>query len=815
MRTVGTPHFNADQIRTRFNSTGDALAVLRSRNTIVDELVTQAYRSCLASVFPQGLAVLAVGGYGRRELFPFSDVDLLLLVERDVGGDEQRQAISAFLRALWDAGLRLSHSVHTVGECCRFDPQNVELSISLLDQRFLIGDHKLVEALAEQLPKFFKAQRNTLIRHLCQLARVRHAKFHDTIYQLEPNVKETPGGLRDVQLVHWLSLLRGTEEPVDPALKEAQDFLYVVRCKLHYKAGRDSNILTFDAQEEMAADPAEWMRDYYRHAREISRAATYGLEVSENVAETGLVRSFRDWRTRLSNADFTVSRERVFLKTPQHLQSDPELAFRLFHFIARHGIRLSLEAERRLREYRPYLEQHLEDSRNVWRQLSELLTLPHASLAVRSMHDTGLLSTIFPPWEQIECLVVRDFYHRYTVDEHTLLTIEYLEELRATQDPARKRFSNLLAETEHMELLYTALLFHDTGKSGGLEGHAQASAARASEILRRLQVPESQLRTIVFLVEHHLDLSTVMNSRDLGDPTTGKDLADRVETLEHLRYLALLTYADISAVNPEAMTPWRLEQLWRTYLVAHRELTRELEDERIHVTPDDARAEFLEGLPTRYLRTHTDDQVAAHQALAEKARAVGVAVEVKRTNGVYEATIVTPDRPFLFASLAGVLSSFGMNILKAEAFGNSSGEVLDTFSFADPMRTLELNPMEVERLKLVLQRTALGKEDVERLLKGRLRPSRVKGPHVQPTVAFDNDASDAATLVDVVAEDRPGLLFDLASTFSTAGCSIEVVLIDTEAHKALDVFYVKSGGEKLGPEFQYQLREQLLNVCRT
>jgi [protein-PII] uridylyltransferase len=305
-----------------------------------------------------------------------------------------------------------------------------------------------------------------------------------------------------------------------------------------------------------------------------------------------------------------------------------------------------------------------------------------------------------------------------------------------------------------------------------------------------------------------------MMSRDLGDPATAIELAQRVQTIENLRLLALMTYCDISAVNPDAMTPWRLEQLWRTYLVGHRELTRELETERIHLHSEDEKSAFLEGFPTRYVRTHTEEQVRAHVDLARVAVENGVAMMLERGSGVYSLTLVTSDRPNLFASLAGALSAFGMNILKAEAFANANGQVLDTFCFADPMRTLELNPAEADRLKTTVRRAVLGKEDVQRLLRGRAKPA-VPSKHaaVKPTVAIDAEASETATLVEIVAEDRPGLLYDLASTFSSAGCSIEVVLIDTEAHKALDVFYVTKDGTKLEPQVHQDLRDRLLTVC--
>jgi [protein-PII] uridylyltransferase len=320
-----------------------------------------------------------------------------------------------------------------------------------------------------------------------------------------------------------------------------------------------------------------------------------------------------------------------------------------------------------------------------------------------------------------------------------------------------------------------------------------------------------------FLIDRHLDLSAVMNSRDPDEPATAAFLAHRAGTLERLKLLTLLTYADISAVNPTAMSPWRLEQLWRIYLVTHAELTTELDAERIE--PGSAGApgmeEFLEGFPTRYLRTHGEAEVEADFQLYQRARERGAGLDVRRKNGVYSLTLVTRDRPFLLASIAGALAGFGMNILKAEAYGNRHLFVLDMFVFADTHRTLELNPSEMDRFRLTLERVVLGKTDVKSLLDKRPAPTAPsKRSRVKPTVFFNNEASATSTLIEVVAEDRPGLLYDLTRTISSANCNIEVVLIDTEAHKALDVFYVTTDGGKLPAGQERALRESLLEVCQ-
>lgn len=815
MKTVAKPLYSLASLQQEFQLSGDAAAVLASRSTGVDSLLTQVFRSILAPEFGRGLALVATGGYGRAELFPCSDIDLLLLVDKEPQTEQARQAISVFLRTLWDNGLRLSQSVHTIPECCRLDDANVELSVSLLDARFLIGDSSLFEQFAERWKRYLRSSRETIVRHLCEMTRKRHSTWHNTIYHLEPNIKEGPGGFRDLHVVRWIRQMRDGPDDLTEGIGSAQAFLSSLRCRLHFRAGRDNNVLSFDVQEEFAPDPAEWMREFYRHARDINRAALRQVELGEQTTEGGLIRSFRDWRSRLSNSEFTVARDRLFLRSPQQLARDPSLSLRMFEFIARHGIRLSAEAERRIRDSTLYFEEYFASKPPVWPALRTILLQPYASLALRAMHDTGFLSIVLPVWEDIECLVVRDFYHRYTVDEHTLVAIEYLEELRATRDLARRRFCELLKETEDVAPLYMALLFHDIGKTGGLEGHAAVSVQQARGVLERLRIPEADTRTILFLIEHHLALSAVMNGRDLGDPATALDLASKVETLENLKQLTLMTYADISAVNPEAMTPWRLEQLWRTYLVAHRELTRELDTERIHTdTPADNRARWLEGFPTRYLRTHTQEEIDSHVELAQTAADAGVAVDLSGPAGAWRLTVVAPDKPGLFAALVGTLAAFGLNIVKAEAFSNRSGTALDTFVFEDPMRTLELNPEERDRLTTTVSRAVLGREDVRRLLRGRARSTATPGrPLPTPSVSFDNSASETATLIELVAPDRPGLLYDLANTLSEAGCSIEVVLIDTEAHKAIDVFYVTAAAHKLSDALQQQLRAGMLAVC--
>ncbi len=717
---------------------------------------------------------------------------------------EHKDAIAAFLQRLWDAGLRVSHSVRTPAECLEVHDQNTELNVSLLDQRYLAGDRRSMRSWPRRLPRFLQASREPLVRNLARLTRERHARYADTFYHLEPNVKETPGGLRDYQLVRWLDQLNAGFART-AAQSWTRSFASWRGCAASCTARPGATRTCSPSTPRMRwpncgrmRDAALWMREYYRHARAVYRAAIRRLEISE-AQSSSLFAQFRDWRSRLANADFSVHRERAHFRAPQRLDVEPELVLRTVRVrgaARRPPFARSRPADRGTpAAAAPPLRRAAASVAGAGAPLA----LPHAALALRSMHDTGVLTALFPELEQIECLVVRDFYHRYTVDEHTLVAIESLNR-------AGSPYSELRGELQQPATLLFALLFHDSGKSAAAAGHVEAGVRLAEAAGLRIRMPAPEREEAAFLIRRHLDLSLAMQSRDIFDPQTRQDLAHQVETVERLKALTLLTYADISAVNPTVMTPWRAQQLWQLYRMLYRELTLELETDRLDAVP----SEFLRGLPKRYLRTHTPEEIQEHIELEERSRPRGAAVALKRLESAWQLTLVAADRPGLFASAAGTLSSFGMNILRAEAFSNRRGMVLDTFTFEDPHRTLDLNPPEVDRLRATVERAITGKLDVRALLRNRPRPTLPsRKARVPARIAFDGTASQSATLIEIVAEDRPGLLYDLASAISVCGANIEVVLIDTQAHKAIDVFYVTSAGGKLSEAQQATMEEAL------
>jgi [protein-PII] uridylyltransferase len=370
----------------------------------------------------------------------------------------------------------------------------------------------------------------------------------------------------------------------------------------------------------------------------------------------------------------------------------------------------------------------------------------------------------------------------------------------------------LLSEIDEVALLLFALLFHAVGM--GDADPVKVAAERALAAMARIQMPEDAQITVEFLIRHQADLSDAVSVRDMDDPATVHRLAERVGTIERLKLLSLMTYARIVALSDAAKLSWRLEQLWLAYSVAKHELTRELETERIQEVPQDfaPNAEFIKGFPLRYLRAHTAGEIAEHIRLFELSRPTGVAIRLDPIEGAYRLIVVARDKPSLFASFAGAISSFGLDILKAEAFSNAAGVLLDTFVFGDPKRMLQLNPSEADRLGDLIQRIALGKTDAQRLMRGgRLAEpgKRAKPPRVQ----FNSEACPTATLVEIETEDRPGLLYSLATVFSSSACNIDVVLVDTKGHRAIDVFYVAQDGQKLSPDMQTRLKERLLAAC--
>jgi [protein-PII] uridylyltransferase len=836
-----------------FAATGDGRAAIAQRTRLIEDILKRLWRDLVSAdeAGPRDFALVATGGFGRGWLFPHSDIDLLFLYADRHGEQTHKEAVRQFSQELWDLKLKLSPASRTLAECDRFDANNTEFTISLLDCRYLAGDRDLFARLHEKtIPKLVMREAKPLLQGLAEVTRERHAKFGQTIFHLEPNLKETPGGLRDYNVACWLALISAMGKlgdwpdssslraPVRKQLDAALEFLMAARCFLHFRHGRDDNALSWEAQDEAAArkigasdaadvTAADWMRIYFGHARAVQRTV---MQLQEEIPEawSSLRRQFQGWRSRPSSPDFSVVDGMIFLQQSSSLR-DPEMLLRLFHFMAHHGLKLSATTEHRIEQELPALAVTPPRGAELWLYLQETLLQPHAAEALRAMHSLRLLTLLLPELKPIDSLVVRDFYHRFTVDEHSILAIESLHRLKESRSEWDKRYAELLGELEDPELLYLALLLHDTGKGVPGGNHVEASLEIAGRCLDRLDVEAGERAEVLFLIGNHLELSAQLR-RDIFNPETVAAFAEKVGTPERLKMLCLLTYADIKAVNPEALTPWKAENVWQLYIGAANYLNRSA-DRRVHDANGEKLArlrslapvmsakfkEFVEGFPQRYLRVHSAEEVMRHMEMAEELGKDPVQVDLKRGRHWYELTLVTKDRPSLFATLTGVLGAWGMNIVKAHAFSNQAGTVVDTLYFTDRFRTLELNLSEWDRFKRSIAAVLAGEADLDKMLRDRQRGEksvRIKVV-VETRIDFDDECSSTSTLLQVIAQDRPRLLHRISSCLSGQKCNIEIALIDTEGQMAIDAFYLTSGGKKLTAEHQKKVEKALVHELKS
>jgi [protein-PII] uridylyltransferase len=839
-------------IASEFAVTSDGRAAVAQRTRLMDDILMRLWRDFISpgENTPRDFALVATGGFGRGWLFPYSDIDLLFLYADRRAEEAYKGTVQRFSQELWDLKLKLGPVSRTLAECDRFDANNTEFTISLLDCRYLAGDRELFQRLRDRtIPKLASREAKPLLQGLAEVTRSRHAKFGHTVFHLEPNLKETPGGLRDCNVAAWLALISSMGKlgdwpdssslrtTVRKQLDSALEFLMAARCFLHLRHGRDDNSLSWEAQDEAAArkigaagaselTAADWMKIYFGHARAVQRTVTQLLEEIPE-AWPSLRRQFHEFRSRPSSPDFSVVDGMIFLQQSSSLR-DPEMLLRLFHFMAQHGLRLSATTEHRIEQELPLLAVTPPRGGELWLYLQETLVQPHAADALRAMHSLRLLTALLPEIKPIDSLVVRDFYHRFTVDEHSILAIGNLHRLNESQSEWERRYAELLRELEDPQLLYLALLLHDTGKGVPGVNHVEASIEIAGRCLDRLDVDAEERATVLFLIGNHLEMSAQLR-RDIFNPETVAGFAEKIGTPERLKMLCLLTYADIKAVNPEALTPWKAENIWQLYIGAANYLNRSA-DQRVHDGNGEKFArlrslapvmgarfkEFVEGFPQRYLRVHSAEEIMQHMQMADEFGHDPVQVDLKRGRHWYELTLVTKDRPSLLALLTGVLAAWGMNIVKANAFSNQAAVVVDTLYFTDRFRTLELNLSEWDRFKKNVAAVLNGHADLEKMLRDRQRSEksiRVKVT-VETRIDFDDESSSTSTLLQVIAQDRPRLLHRISSCLAQQHCNIEIALIDTEGQMAIDTFYLTADGKKLSTQLQKKVHKALLGELK-
>jgi [protein-PII] uridylyltransferase len=782
---------------------------------------------------PSPLVLVALGGYGRGELHPLSDLDLMLIYDGEMGPFVQR-VTQGLLYALWDLGLQVGHAVRSLPDCLAMARTDFPSRTSMQQARFLVGDRRLFnrfrKVLAENVyQKDFAQFLETTLAERDQ----RYRKFGGSPYMGEPNVKESAGGLRDIHTAMWLASTKfGTrtlQELADKRLitererkaaDEALTFLWRVRNELHFLSGHKNDVLSRDVQPQIAKNfgysgdeqslPVEkFMRDYYLHARVVhrvsrrliarcretlSRRATVHRRLRQEALADGLI--VIDEQLRLAQADGHAFRE------------DPLRLLKVFWHRHQLGFELGIDVERAIEESLDLIDDAFRaspEARDLF--LGICRNWGRVAQTMREMHELGVLGRYLPEWGALTCLVQYDVYHKFTADQHSLIAVQNLEALAPGQSPDSEGNAQVVSELERPGLLMMGMLLHDIGKGQG-HGHVAKGIPLIEALTARLGLPPEDADKVVFLVAHHLTMSHIAQRRDIDDPKTVESLGDVCGTPERLRMLYLLTCADMRAVGPGVMTGWQARILWDLYTRTLARLTggqrerpsREAVAQRVAATMrgEVARttvAAHLALLPDRYLTTTSPQRVAAHLRLVDRLAEEGVlATELFHHPdlGSSELVVVTRDVPGLFSLIAGTLAAQGINILSAQIHTRADGIVIDTFQVNDPFGEAVTEEARWRRTLEALRRVLRGEVAVEELL-ARRRSLHGAGDETVPgpaKISLDNQLSDSSTVVEVKCPDRVGLLYVITRTLSSQGLDIASARIATEIDQAYDTFYV-------------------------
>ncbi|HVK57992.1 MAG TPA: [protein-PII] uridylyltransferase [Candidatus Kapabacteria bacterium] len=845
--------------------------VSQARATLLDVLLRHILEPIQAKLEAEktplpNFALIAIGGYGRGELNPSSDIDIMFLhdTELTAGGKAKPQLgalTDGLLYTLWDLGLKVGHSVRTVEDCVKVANSDMQSKTSLIEARLVTGSKELFDRMqAVVVAKCVRGFEDAYIQARITDQATRRAKYGNSPFMQEPNIKNGCGGLRDYQNLLWMAFFKYRTRTLDELeekglvtasekkqLDTAYDFLLWTRNELHYTAKRAVDVLSKNFQPSIAhargytnRSPSkrleEFMRDVYTHMRHIyliTRTLEERLALLPSSKRIPSLRDlFRAGKRRVTQqvVDGFVIQDGQISETTRSFKEQPRRLMRLFLYMQQRGLRLHPDLAQSIRNQLSLVNREFIADEHVRETFLEILNQRgNVAPILRSMHEVGLLGKYIPEFGRLTCLVQHEFYHQYTADEHTLVCIQKLDEIWEATNPAINHYSQLLKQIERPFILYLALLLHDAGKAFETDDHSDVGANISLAVAERLALDGATAHSLRILVENHLLMAQVSQRRDLEDPDVIGNFVSLIQTRENAMMLTLMTYADSLGTSDQLWNSFKDSLLWTLFSRSmdkfsgatelKRAEARQLELLKEEVTallpgtfsPEEIAAHF-EHLPPRYFQIHSARQIVAdislthrfmHLQLAEEDKALEPIVvwHNEPDRGYTSIHICTWDRAGLFAKIAGSLASAGLNILSAQIFTRSDGIILDTFFVNDAHGAALAKKEEKEAFEKILnQSLTMEPVDFPTLIAKRKGPNRIyqslEGDRIPTVIGFDNQTSSRSTILDIETEDRVGLLYYISRTLADLGLDISLAKILTEKGAAVDTFYITTWDKK-------------------
>jgi [protein-PII] uridylyltransferase len=790
------------------------------------------------------MAIVATGGYGRGILAPGSDIDLLFLLpyKRTAWSEQIAEAI---LYSLWDMGLKVGHATRSINECIRQSKADMTIRTSILEARFLLGERKLFDELMARFDK--EVVQGTAAEFVAaKLAEreERHRRAGQSRYLVEPNVKDGKGGLRDLHTLYWIAkyVYRVSEREelikfgvYDPReyrrFRRCGDFLWAVRCNMHFLTGRAEERLSFDIQREVAVrlgytshpgqrDVERFMKHYFLVAKDVGDlTAILCAELEDRQAKPMPVLNRmmarlrpRPRRTLVESDDFVVDYNRITLADAEVFARDPVNLIRIFYLAQKYGLAFHPDAMRAVTRSLKLIDDRLRSNEEANRLFLEILTSRNDSeIVLRRMNEVGVLGQFVRSFGRIVAMMQFNMYHHYTVDEHLLRCIGILADIEAGRSQDTPLSTELIHSLQpaSRRILYVALFLHDIAK-GRIEDHSIAGARVARRFCPRLGFTPAETDTTAWLVEQHLIMSTVAQSRDLSDRVTIQTFADVVQSVERLKLLTLLTTADIKGVGPGVWNGWKAQLIRTLYYETEPVLTGGFSEVNRAQRVAMAQAELKRALtdwsageidaymarhyPAYWLKVDLPQKVE-HARFVRQAEASGkslaTTVSFDAERSVTELTVLAPDHPWLLSIIAGACAMAGANIVDAQIFTTTDGRALDTIALTREFDHDEDERRRAARVADTIEKALTGAIKIPDMLAKRPAPKgRIKAFAVEPEVTINNNWSNRYTMMEVTGLDRPGLLFELTATLSKLNLNIASAHVATFGERVVDVFYV-------------------------